>query len=83
MMKRYPDEVNKMYELILEFTEDMQNLLGQLQQKEKKLFIKINALMESVSETVPDVDAEELARQALEGDVPPPDVPAAPGSPEK
>jgi len=82
-MKRYPDEVNKMYELVLEFTEDMQNLLEQLQQKEEKLFIKINALMESVGVTVPDVDAGELAEQALESGVPHPDAPAAPEKPPR
>jgi len=67
-MKSYPDSVNQMYELVLAFTEEMNNLIDQIKWKQEKMFDKINALMDAVAR---DADAAELARQALEGEAPP------------
>ena len=73
MRKKYPEAVNQMYELILEYTEEVETLVDRLKNKEIKMFEKINALMESVSETVP--DTEELVEQALDDGRPPSNEP--------
>jgi hypothetical protein len=62
-MEKYPDNVYQMYEIILKFTEDMENTLDQLKSKIQKMFFKINSLANPVDE-----DGEELAGQALDGD---------------
>jgi hypothetical protein len=65
-MKRYPDSVYQMYEIIFGFTEEMESLLYQLQIRQEEMFKKINALMETASTTVPETDTQEMVRQALD-----------------
>jgi len=65
----------EMYELILEFTEGMDNLLDQLKQKEEKMLKNIIALKDAANIAIAEGTGEDLARQALEGDPPPPDAP--------
>jgi len=71
MQKKYPENLYQLYELILEFTEKLENFYDQLQRDSTKMFEKINAILEAASVPVVEADADAMAEQALESDAAP------------
>jgi len=53
-MKKYPEDVMKVYDLLLEYTDKVEDLIDRLQCENIKLSKKLMKIMESMSEEVKD-----------------------------